>query len=89
MHMFRSASRVLAAVTVANVGLMWVAIEATTIVSALLIPLRLTKSSVEASWKYILIGSVGIALAFVGTVLAYFDFVAHSGAAGQVLLYAS
>ncbi len=75
----------LAAVLVANVGLMWVAIEATTIVSALLIPLRVTKSSVEASWKYILIGSVGIALAFVGTVLAYFDFVGHSGAAADAL----
>jgi hydrogenase-4 component F len=75
----------LAAVTVANVGLMWVAIEATTIVSALLIPLRVTKSSVEASWKYILIGSVGIALAFVGTVLAYVDFVSHSGVAADAL----
>jgi hydrogenase-4 component F len=75
----------LAAVTVGNVGLMWVAIEATTIVSALLIPLRLTKSSVEASWKYILIGSVGIALAFVGTVLAYFDFVGHAGATADAL----
>ena len=75
----------LAAVLVANVGLMWVAIEATTIVSALLIPLRVTKASVEASWKYILIGSVGIALAFVGTVLAYFDFVGHSGAAADAL----
>jgi hydrogenase-4 component F len=75
----------LAAVLVASVGLMWVAIEATTIVSALLIPLRLTKASVEASWKYILIGSVGIALAFVGTVLAYFDFVGHSAAGAGAL----
>ena len=75
----------LAAVTVNNVGLMWVAIEATTIVSALLIPLRLGKASVEASWKYILIGSVGIALAFVGTVLAYFDFVRHSGPTADAL----
>jgi hydrogenase-4 component F len=75
----------LAAVTVNNVGLMWVSIEATTIVSAMLIPLRIGKSSVEASWKYILIGSVGIALAFVGTVLAYFDFVHRAGAATQAL----
>ena len=65
----------LLAVTANNVGIMWVAIEATTITSALLIPLHLTKASVEASWKYVLIGSVGIALAFVGTILAYFDFV--------------
>ncbi len=69
----------LAAVTVSNVGLMWVAIEATTVASALLIAVRVTKSSVEASWKYLLIGSVGIALAFVGTVLAYFDFVHRAG----------
>jgi hydrogenase-4 component F len=67
------------AVTVQNVALMWVAIEATTITSAVLIPLRRTRGSVEASWKYILICSVGIALAFAGTVLAYFDFVATAG----------
>ncbi|HVB39076.1 MAG TPA: proton-conducting transporter membrane subunit [Vicinamibacterales bacterium] len=69
----------LAAVTANNVGVMWVSIEATTITSALLIPLKLSKASVEASWKYIVICSVGIALAFVGTVLAYFDFVNLAG----------
>ncbi|MGH7492967.1 MAG: proton-conducting transporter membrane subunit [bacterium] len=69
----------LLAVTANNVGIMWIAIEATTISSAFIIPLELTKASVEASWKYILIGSVGIALAFAGTVLAYFDFVALAG----------
>jgi len=67
------------AVTSNNVGFMWIAIEATTITSAMLIPLHVTKASVEASWKYILIGSVGIALAFGGTVLGYFDFVNLAG----------
>lgn len=67
------------AVTSNNVGFMWIAIEATTITSALLIPLQVTKASVEASWKYILIGSVGIALAFGGTVLGYFDFIHMAG----------
>jgi hydrogenase-4 component F len=67
------------AVTTNNVGFMWVAIEATTITSAVLIPLHLSKASVEASWKYILLGSVGIALAFAGTVLAYVDFVNIAG----------
>src|SRR5712691_2775110 len=62
-----------------NVGFMWIAIEATTITSAMLIPLHVTKASVEASWKYILIGSIGIALAFGGTVLGYFDFVNLAG----------
>lgn len=69
----------LLAVSANNLGIMWVAVEATTIFSALIIPLTLTKASVEASWKYILIGSVGIALAFAGTVLSYSDFVTPSG----------
>ena len=69
----------LLAVSANNVGLMWIAVEATTIFSAFIIPLKVSKTSVEASWKYILICSVGIALAFTGTVLAYFDFVTLSG----------
>lgn len=75
----------LLAVAANNVAIMWIAIEATTIFSALLIPLTRTKTSVEASWKYILIGSVGIALAFAGTVLGYFDFVTLSGRAENAL----
>lgn len=75
----------LLAVTANNVAIMWVSIEATTIFSALLIPLTPGKGSVEASWKYILIGSVGIALAFAGTVLGYFDFVTLSGRAENAL----
>lgn len=75
-HIFMNlfAAVMLFAVTTNNVGFMWVAIEATAIVSAILIPTTLTKNSVEASWKYILIGSVGIAIAFLGTVVAYFGF---------------
>jgi hydrogenase-4 component F len=69
----------LLAVSANNVAIMWIALESTTIFSALLIPLTRSKSSVEASWKYILIGSVGIALAFAGTVLGYFDFVTLTG----------
>ena len=75
----------LTAVTIQNVALMWVAIEATTITSAMAIPLTRTKASVEASWKYLLICSVGIALAFAGTVLAYFDFVSAGGEAAGSL----
>jgi hydrogenase-4 component F len=69
----------LLAVTANNVGVMWIAVEATTITSAFLVGLQQSKSSLEASWKYILIGSVGIALAFVGTVLGYFNFVQRVG----------
>jgi len=79
IYMSAFAFTMLLAVTVQNVALMWVAIEATTIASALAIPLHRTRSSVEASWKYLLVCSVGIALAFTGTILAYFDFVATAG----------
>jgi hydrogenase-4 component F len=67
------------ALLVNNVALMWVSIEATTIASALLIPTRSTRASVEASWKYLLLGTVGISLAFAGTVLSYFDLVQRLG----------
>jgi hydrogenase-4 component F len=75
----------LAAVTTNNVGFMWVAIEATTITSAVLIPLHRTRASVEASWKYLLICSVGIALAFAGLVLAYFDSASSAGHVAHAL----
>ena len=61
----------LLAVLAANLGVLWVAIEATTVVTTFLVGHRQTRSSLEASWKYIVICSVGIALAFLGTVLVY------------------
>jgi hydrogenase-4 component F len=64
----------LVAVCTNNLGVMWVAIEASTVASALLIPLGRERAAIDASWKYLLIGSVGIALAFTGTVLAFVDF---------------
>jgi len=60
------------AVLAANLGVMWVAIEATTIATAFLVGHHRTRASLEASWKYVIIGSVGVALAFLGTVLVYF-----------------
>ncbi len=79
------ATMMLLAVSTSNLGLMWVAVEATTVTSALLIPMRRTKASVEASWKYLLIGSVGIALAFTGTVLAYVDYTNTGGSVETAL----
>ncbi|MCF7955075.1 MAG: hydrogenase [Phycisphaerae bacterium] len=55
-----------------HLGLMWVAIEASTLVTAPLIYFNRTQRSIEATWKYLMIGSVGIALALLGTFfLAY------------------
>ncbi|HVA07137.1 MAG TPA: proton-conducting transporter membrane subunit [Acidimicrobiales bacterium] len=61
----------LLAVLAANLGVLWVAVEATTVVTTFLVGHRRSRSSLEASWKYIVICSVGIAMAFLGTVLVY------------------
>ncbi len=52
-----------------NLGVMWVGIEATTLITAFLIYLHPTRESLEAMWKYIIICSVGVAFAFMGTLL--------------------
>jgi hydrogenase-4 component F len=55
-----------------HLGFMWVAMEATTLVSAPLIYFNHNSRSVEAAWKYLLVCSVGIALALLGSFfLAY------------------
>ena len=72
----------LAAVLAANLGALWVAVEATTIATSFLVGHRGNDRALEASWKYVVICSVGIALAFFGTLL--FSFAAlhpHGGAA--------
>ena len=60
------------AVVANNLGVLWVAVEATTITTAFLVGHRRTRHSLEAAWKYVIIGSVGVALAFLGTALVYF-----------------
>lgn len=55
-----------------HLGLMWVGMEATTLASAPLLYFNHNSRSLEATWKYLLIGSVGIALALLGSFfLAY------------------
>lgn len=52
-----------------NIGIMWVALEATTLISAFLILTDGNPLSLEAMWKYLLVCSVGIVFAFMGTLL--------------------
>ena len=65
-------SAMVLAVLASNLGVMWAAIEATTIVTAFLVGHRRGRAAVEASWKYVILCSVGIALAYLGTVLVYY-----------------
>ncbi|HSN06278.1 MAG TPA: proton-conducting transporter membrane subunit, partial [Candidatus Angelobacter sp.] len=67
------------AVLADNLGVLWVAVEATTIATAFLVGHHRRRSSLEAAWKYVVLGSVGVAVAFLGLVLLY----AATVAAGQ------
>lgn len=61
-----------------NIGLMWVAMEATTLSSAFLVGFHRHHHSLEAAWKYIILCSVGIAFALLGTILLYYASI-HAG----------
>src|ERR1043166_6842016 len=54
-----------------NLGVMWFALEATALSSVLLVALYNRQTSLEAAWKYIILGSLGLALALFGTVFLY------------------
>jgi hydrogenase-4 component F len=70
--LFAVQSMMTAVVLSHHLGLMWVAMEATTLASAPLLYFNHNARSLEATWKYLLIGSVGIALALLGSFfLAY------------------
>jgi hydrogenase-4 component F len=54
-----------------NVGVYWIAIELTTLVSTFLVGFEKGQEAIEAAWKYIIVVSAGISLALLGTVLFY------------------
>ena len=55
-----------------NLGVMWAAIEATTLVSVFLVTFYGKVTSLEAAWKYAIIGGVGLSMALFGTLVAYY-----------------
>jgi hydrogenase-4 component F len=61
----------LAVTVINNLGMMWAAVEMTTLTSAFLVGFHNNKHSVEAAWKYLIICSVGITLALFGIILLY------------------
>jgi len=67
------------AISARHFGLLWVAVEATTIASAPLIYYNCNRLSIEATWKYLVLCSVGIALAMLGIL-----FIAYAALVGGV-----
>jgi hydrogenase-4 component F len=68
-----------------NLGFMWIGTEATTLATAFLVAFYDTKRSLEAAWKYVIICSVGIALALFGVILTYFSSVTIAGSSASLL----
>ncbi len=62
----------MAAPLVSSMALLWVAIEVTTVISALLVAIDNTEGATEASWKYVLIASMGLGIALFATILLYY-----------------
>ncbi len=69
-----------------NMGLLWVAMEAATLSTVLLVSLYRTRASLEAAWKYFILCGVGIAQALFGTILLYFAAEGLLGGEGMAAL---
>ena len=82
-HMFLFA---MVAATMANsLGVQWVAVEGTTLATTFLIAFFRRRESLEAGWKYLILCSVGIALALFGVVLTYYSSVRVLGDTSSAL----
>jgi len=77
----------LLALTTNNMGLLWVAMEAATLATVLLVAVYRTPASLEAAWKYFILCGVGIAQALFGTILLYLAAERLIGAEGGGLLW--
>ncbi|HXX10558.1 MAG TPA: hydrogenase 4 subunit F [Burkholderiales bacterium] len=77
----------LLALTTNNVGILWVAMEAATLTTVLLVSLYRTAAGIEAAWKYFILCGVGIAQALFGTILLYLAAEKVLGAGGGALLW--
>ncbi|MGD9895571.1 MAG: hydrogenase 4 subunit F [Candidatus Methylacidiphilaceae bacterium] len=54
-----------------NIGVLWAAVEMATLTTVVMVGTYRTHEAVEASWKYMMLSSVAIALALFGTILVY------------------
>ncbi len=77
----------LLALTTNNMGILWVAMEAATLTTVLLVSVYRTAASLEAAWKYFILCGVGIAQALFGTILLFLAAERVIGAGQGALLW--
>jgi hydrogenase-4 component F len=65
-----------------NLGILWIAVELTTLASVFLVAFHNRDTSLEAAWKFLMLGSLGLGFALLGTVLL---FASAEGALGEDL----
>ena len=65
-----------------NLGILWIAVELTTLASVFLVTFHDRDTSLEAAWKFLMLGSLGLGFALLGTVLL---FAAGQGQLGEGL----
>ena len=70
-----------------NLGILWVALEAATLTTVLLVSLYRSAASLEAAWKYFILCGVGIAQALFGTILVFSASEKILGTGGGTLLW--
>lgn len=70
-----------------NLGYLWISIEATTLFSAFLVYFSRDKHALEATWKYLIVCSVGIAFALLGTVLIFASSQHNTMTAGSICFH--
>ncbi|HJV26746.1 MAG TPA: hydrogenase 4 subunit F [Aromatoleum sp.] len=75
------------ALTTNNLGILWVAMEAATLTTVLLVSVYRTAASLEAAWKYFILCGVGIAQALFGTILLYLAAERAIGGGDNALLW--
>ena len=62
-----------------SLGVMWIAVEAVALSSVLLVALYNQRTSLEAAWKYVILGGLGLVLALFGTIFTYAAAVGKTG----------
>jgi hydrogenase-4 component F len=77
----------LLALTTNSMGILWVAMEAATLATVLLVSLYRTPASIEAAWKYFILSGVGLALALFGTILLYLAGARVVGTGASAMLW--
>lgn len=81
------ATFMLAALESGNLGLVWVLVEAATLSSAVLVGLEAKPGALEAAWKYVIISSLGVTIALVGTIYVSYSASGLHLATGQALAW--